>query len=328
MPDAQRILITGATGFLGRRLVHNLKSEGRHVLALGRSVRAREAIAAMGAEPVGGDLDDVDTLKLPPADAIIHAAAYFRLAGPRAPYFKINVEGTRALLAAASKAGIKSFVAVGAAAVVMDDRGSAVDGLDETAPVFPNSFSAYIASKAQAEALIRSANSATMRTVVVRPPGIWGRGDAFATALPGLVKRGLFGFIGGGNFPYVTCHVDNVVEGVFCALERGRGGSAYFVNDAEPTTFRSFAIGIASQLGLSIETSRSFPYGVAMTMGRVMEGIAALTRAKADPPLSRSMVRLIGRQFVTSDALARREIGYQGRVTRAEGLAGYAAAGG
>jgi hypothetical protein len=54
-----------------------------------------------------------------------------------------------------------------------------------------------------------------------------------------------------------------------------------------------------------------------------MEIAAALARAKSDPPMTRSMVRLIGREFVTSDARARGELGYAGHVTRAEGLAGY-----
>jgi hypothetical protein len=54
-----------------------------------------------------------------------------------------------------------------------------------------------------------------------------------------------------------------------------------------------------------------------------MEAVATVTMAKSDPPLSRSMVRLIGREFVTSDARARAQLGYIGRVTRSEGLRGY-----
>ena len=78
---------------------------------------------------------------------------------------------------------------------------------------------------------------------------------------------------------------------------------------------------IASLRNLSID--RSMPYGIAFTMGRLMELFAAITFRKSDPPLPRSMVRMIGRPFTTSDAAARRELGYVGRISRAEGLQSY-----
>jgi nucleoside-diphosphate-sugar epimerase len=317
------VLLTGGTGFLGQRLIPRLIAAGHSVKALARSRASADALRKLGAEPVDGDLDRPRALKLPPVDAVVHAAAYFRLAGPRRPYFKTNVEGTRSLIAAAKKVGVKHFVAIGAAAVVMDDRGSPVIDVDERVPTFPNSFSAYIASKSQAEKLILSANASGFRTLVLRPPGIWGSGDAFSQALPRLVKSGQFGFVGGGDYPYVTCHVDNVAEGVVAALGATVGGRPYFINDADVTTFRDFATTIASAIGLDISRSRSMSYGVAWQLARVMEVLWALGGAREDPPLSRSMVRLIGRPFTTRDAAARADLGYRSKVSRAEGLAAY-----
>ena len=80
---------------------------------------------------------------------------------------------------------------------------------------------------------------------------------------------------------------------------------------------------IASLRNLSIDKLRSMPYGIAFTMGRLMELFAAITFRKSDPPLSRSMVRMIGRPFTTSDAAARRELGYVGKISRAAGLQSY-----
>jgi len=313
-----KVLVTGGTGFLGRRLVARLQREGHHVICLARSPASEASLRSMGVETLRGDLDAPRTLKLSTIDAVVHAAAHFRLAGPRHPFFKTNVRGTKALLAAAKKAGVRHFIGIGAAAVVMDNRGSALDNVDESAPTFPRSFSAYIASKAQAEKLVLDAHAPGFRTLVLRPPGIWGPGDAFARALTG---GGSFAFISRGEYPYVTCHVDNVAEAVVCALTASMGGRAYFINDAEPTTFRAFATSIGDAAGVDITRAPSVPYGIAWYSGLVLEFFWSLAGAREDPPLSRTLVRLIGRPSLTSDAAARRDLGYRGMVTRAEGIA-------
>jgi nucleoside-diphosphate-sugar epimerase len=316
------VLVTGGTGFLGRRIVEALLASGQEVAALSRSEASDQALRALGAVPVRGDLRQGE-ITLPPIDAVVHAAAHFRLAGPRAPYFEANVNGTETLLSAARKAGAKSFVYISAAAVVMDDAGSALKHVDEQAPTYPQSNSPYIASKAQAEAAVLATNALSFRTLALRPPGIWGKGDAFSAALPSMLKWHMFGFIGGGSFPYVTCHVDNVVEAALCALKAKAGGKAYFINDRELITFRAFVIDIAKSLGLDASRTPSMPYRLACMAGGLLEALWSLAGSSADPPISRTMVRLIGREFTTSDAGARRDLGYAGHRTRADGLACY-----
>lgn len=313
-----RILVTGGSGFLGTRLVAHLLASGHEVLALARSTASQHKLAAMGASPVPGDLEG-EQLELPPVDAVVHAAAHFHFAGPRAQYYRTNVDGTKALLAAADKAGAKTFIYVSAAGIIMDDRGSPVRRADESAPTQPRSFSPYLASKAHAEAAVLAANRPGFRTVALRPPGIWGPGDMWSRELPKAIAAGQFGFIDRGDYAYSTCHVDNVIEAIGCALERGTGGRAYFINDRETLTFRDFVRMVASLENLSIDKLPSMPYGVAFFVGRMLEGVWAILRRAGDPPLSRSMVRMIGREFTTSDAAARRELGYVGRTLLADG---------
>lgn len=316
------VLVTGGSGFVGRRILPALLQDGSSVYALSRSVETDRALVALGAVPVRGDLQHAIP-QLPPVETVVHAAAHFRLAGPRAPYFETNVEGTRRLLQAARQAGATAFIAISAAAVVMDDGGTPIRKVTEAAAIYPQSRLHYIASKAQAEALVLAANAPGFRTLALRPPAIWGKGDAFSSALPTLLKRRMFGFIDKGQVPCVTCHVDNVVEAVLCAIRSDIGGKAYFVNDSEPTTFRAFVLDIARSLGLDASRAPSMSYGVANAMGGVMESLWSLARATSDPPLSRAMVRLIGRAFTTLDEAARRDLGYVGLRTRAEGLAQY-----
>lgn len=90
---------------------------------------------------------------------------------------------------------------------------------------------------------------------------------------------------------------------ICCALRSDVGGRAYFINDEETVTFREFVGGLARLQGLSIEKLRSMPYSLAMFIGRMMELGASLIFARKDPPLSRTMVRMIGREF-TGDIIA------------------------
>jgi nucleoside-diphosphate-sugar epimerase len=318
-----RILVTGGTGLLGGRLIPKLVENGDQVFALARSASSGAKLRALGALLVEGDLESDAPLALPSVDAVVHAAALFRFSGSREPFFKTNVEGTARLLASAEKAGATTFVHISAAGIIMDDPGTPVRNADESAPTFPNHFSAYLASKARAEATVLAANKPGFRTLALRPPALWGPGDPFSRALPEAINSGQFAFVDRGDYAFATCHVDNVIEAIQCALERGAGGRAYFITDPEGQTFREFVASLASLQGLSIEKLRSIPYWLASTLGRLMDAVWAVRRKAGDPPVSRSMMRLIGREFSVNDAAARRELGYAGRTSRAVGLRSY-----
>ncbi|HZV11237.1 MAG TPA: NAD-dependent epimerase/dehydratase family protein [Novosphingobium sp.] len=319
-----RILVTGGTGLLGSRLIPALVEAGHQIFALTRSASSHPRLKAMGAAPVAADLDSGAALSLPAIDAVVHAAALFRFSGPRARFFRTNVDGTAALLKASEAAGAQSFIYISAAGIIMDEAGTPIRNADERSPTFPGHFSAYLASKARAETLVLAANRPGFRTIALRPPAIWGPGDPFSRALPVAVKTGRFAFIDRGDYPFATCHVDNVVEAVQCALMHGDGGQAFFIADRDRQTFRGFVASLAQVQGLSIDKLPSMPYGLAAAVGRLFDMIWAITRQAGDPPISRSMIRMIGREFSIEDAAARRVLGYVGKTSRADGLRSYA----
>jgi nucleoside-diphosphate-sugar epimerase len=318
-----RILVTGGTGLLGGRLIPQLVGNGHQVFALTRSAPSHTKLRALGALPVDANLESKVLLPLPAVDAVVHAAALFRFSGPREPFFRTNVDGTARLLTAAEKAGATTFVHISAAGVIMDEAGTPIRDANESAPTFPDHFSAYLASKAQAETIVLAANKPGFRTLALRPPALWGPGDPFSRELPQAINSGNFAFVDRGDYAFATCHVDNVVEAVQCALERGEGGRTYFITDQEKQTFREFVASLASLQGLSIEKLRSMPYWLALTLGRLMDAAWVVLRKDGDPPVSRSMMRMIGREFSVNDAAARRELGYIGRTSRAGGLRSY-----
>ena len=147
-----------------------------------------------------------------------------------------------------------------------------------------------------------------------------GGGDPFSRARPQAIDSGQFAFINRGDYAFDTCHVDNAAEAVRCALERGEGGRAWFITDQEKLTFRQFVASLAGVQGLSIEKLRAMPYSIASALGQVLDAAWATARKDANPPISRSLRRMIGREFTVNDASARRELGYVGRTSRAIGL--------
>jgi nucleoside-diphosphate-sugar epimerase len=179
-----KILVTGGTGLLGGRLTPKLIEDGHQIVALTRSASSHAKLKAIGATPVDGDLESSMPLALPAIDAVVHAAALFRLSGPPEPFFRANVDGTAALLKAAETAGAQTFVYISAAGIIMDDAGSPIRNADESAPIFPNHFSAYLASKARAELLVLAANKPGFRTIALRPPAIWGPAIHSAAGFP------------------------------------------------------------------------------------------------------------------------------------------------
>nr|HEX4318486.1 NAD-dependent epimerase/dehydratase family protein [Kofleriaceae bacterium] len=303
--------VTGGSGFIGGRLIRALVERGDRVRALARSDRAAAAVAAAGAEAVRGDLDDVAamTAGMAGCDVVFHAAANVAQAGPWADFVRGTIDGTRNALAAARAAGVApaKFVHVSTEAVLVE--GAPLVRADETVPRAARPAGPYPRSKGMAEELVVAAGG-----VIVRPRFVWGLGDtSLLVELSHAVRSGKFRWIGGGRHLTSTCHVANVVEGLLCAAERGRGGEIYFVTDGEPVEFRGFVTEMLATAGVEVGP-KSVPLWAARTA-------AALTAWMREPPVSRTAIALIGVEVTVVDAKARRELGYVGRMSRAAGLA-------
>jgi nucleoside-diphosphate-sugar epimerase len=291
-----------------------LRERGVEVVGLARSDGAARAVEALGARVVRGDLDDRAALEAGMAgcDVVVHAAAYVDDHGPRDAFFRVTVTGTEHALAAARGAGVARFVHVSTEAVLAD--GKPIVQADETVPRTPNPIGPYPWSKGLAEDRVLAANRDGLATVIVRPRFIWGAGDT--SLLPKIaerVKAGRFAWIGGGRHATSTCHVDNVVEGILLAAERGAPGEIYFLTDGPPVEFRGFLSDVLATYGAR-PGDRDLPRWLART-------IAAMTSWMARPPITRTAVALIGQEVTVVDAKARRELGYTAHVSRAQGLA-------
>jgi nucleoside-diphosphate-sugar epimerase len=311
----KRAFVTGGSGFVGKELVAALVARGVEVRALARSEKAAIAVRGVGAEPVRGDLADQAAMAegMSECDVVFHAAANVNEHGKLADHIRDTVDGTKNTLSAALSAGVKKFVHVGTEAVLAD--GKPIVRADETVPYPAKPSGPYPIAKGLAERAVIGANTPAFETVSIRPRFIWGRGDT--SLLPKLtqaVKKGRFGWIGGGHYLTSTCHIANVIEGALLAADKGKGGEIYFLTDGEPVDFREFLTKYLATQGVDASKSRNVPRWLASMT-------AALTSWMKEPPVSKTAIALVGGEVTVVDAKAREELGYKGTMTREAGLA-------
>src|SRR3954447_8106474 len=240
---SETAFVAGGSGFIGGRLIERLVAEGWGVRALARSDAARARVEALGAEAVRGDLENGAALRggAHGCTYAFHAAAHLGAQGDRADFERVNVGGTRNVLAACRDAEVERFVHVGTEAALL--AGEPLIEADERTPLRPDSPAPYSSKKAQAEIEILTASRpGVFETVSIRPRFVWGVGDT--TLLPMMIEQvraGKWAWVAGGRNRTSTTHVDNVVEGLLCGALRGAPGNAYFVlDDGGPVVFREF----------------------------------------------------------------------------------------
>ena len=171
-------------------------------------------------------------------------------------------------------------------------KGQPLVAADERTPLAFDSRSPYAATKAEAEAAVIGANGDGLATVVVRPRFVWGAGDT--TLLPELTelaRTGQLRWVGGGRHLTSTTHVENTVEGLVLAAERGRPGNAYFVTDGSPVVFREFVTALVATQGVQAPEGE-VPVLVARALAAA--GEAAWKRAPAARRAAALALRAVG----------------------------------
>jgi nucleoside-diphosphate-sugar epimerase len=312
--------VTGGSGFIGGALIRRLVADRWDVHALVRSEASAQKVTGLGAHAIAGDLADVPSMAVGAqyCEVAFHCAAHLGDWGTREEFERDNVHGTQNALAAARQAGLRRFVHVGTEAALL--AGQPLVEVDERAPLRFDSPALYSSTKARAEEAVIEANHNGLETVVVRPRFVWGPGDT--TLLPLLaeaVRSGRFAWIGGGHHRTSTTHIDNTVQGLMLAAQRGAPGGVYFVTDGEPVVFRDFITRLLATQGIDAPT-RSVPAPVARAVAATCEAAWRLLQLSGHPPLTRLAVWVSGMETTIDITRARKELGYAPVKTIDQGL--------
>lgn len=315
-----RYFVTGGSGFVGQALLTDLNSSDCEVRALVRSPQSAQIVRDLGAEPVVGDLGDVEVMQhaMEGVEVVVHLAAETNLAQPRDVFERTNVDGTRNVLEAANRAGVPVFVHISTEAVLADGsplRGAGADRRPTSRPA-----GRYSATKGAAEGIVTSADTG-MRCVVLRPRFVWGPGDT--TLLPELVsaaESGRLMWIDGGGYLTSTTHVSNLVAAIRLVAENEDAVGIYPVTDGEPRPFKDMVSDLLASQGVQPPT-RTSPRWAAAALARVSEAIWPLLGRKSKPPITTQELALIGQEMTLDDSRIRDELGFRNVVTMDQGLA-------
>lgn len=307
--------VTGASGFIGANLVHELVSQGHKVRALLRPQSDLRGLQGAEFERVSGDVGDREKLKegCRGCDWCFHVAASYHLWLPDyRPMYAANVEGTRNVLEAAASAGCSRIVytsTVGCIGLPQADASGKVAPTDETTPVSEAQMSNhYKRSKWQAEVVARELAQKGLPIVIVNPTAPVGPRDVKPTptgqVIVDFLNRAMPAYLDTGlNW----VHVRDVALGHILAATKGRIGERYILGQAEGNWTMREAFAVLQEItGVPAPRAR-IPYGVALAAAYVNEAMSAVTGKPPKAPLAG--VRMAKYKMFFNPAKAIRELG-------------------
>jgi len=313
-----RVLLTGATGFLGSFLLEELVAQGHEVTCLVRKSSDRRWIEGLKVRLVYGALSESPALE----EAVRDAEVVYHLGGVtkaknREGYFQANYQGTVNLLEACARRAtkLKRFLFVS----TLSAAGPSLDGKpvterDETHPT-----TAYGQSKRLAELAVLEYQT-RFPVTIVRPPVVYGPRDRNVLTFFRYVKRGVIPLLGRRRRLFSLIYASDLVEGLRLSAEQeNASGQIYFMADPRPYSWEEVGHAIASALNVRARAVH-FPEWILRRGAALLEDLAKLlgrdavfiNREKADD--------LLQPYWTCDPAKAQRELGFSPRVSMKEGV--------
>ena len=343
------VLVTGGTGFLGRRIVERLLADGRPVAVLAR--RSTPDLEKRGVRLICAGLENTAAVSASCVgiETVFHVAAKVGVWGNYNDFYRANVLGTRALLAGCRAHGVRHFIHTSTPSVVYNGRDLA--GADESLPLTTSCPSPYPLTKAIAEREVLAANSPLLRTIALRPHLIWGVGDPHL--VPRILERARAGrlrIVGSGKNRVDMVHVENAVDAhllaeaalvrstaagpvqAVCNVIRYKpsapakfetapesvAGKAYFITNGEPVVLWDWINQLLVALG-ERPIRKRVSLGAASTFGALGETTWRLLSLKGEPPMTRFVAAELAKEHWFDIKAAERDLGYHPRISMAEG---------
>ena len=322
--SGQTSVVTGGCGFVGKHLMDALVARGDRVICVDLNDPGRDDVVAVQA-----DITDPKAVRdaVAGADTVFHnASAVHTRQHATELVWRVNLEGTRNVLAGCREAGVPKVVYVSSGSVVY--QGKDIEDGDESLPYAAISQAPYADSKIAAEKEVLAFNDARVATVALRPHVIFGPGDG--RFLPAVLKHAKAGRlrvqVGRGTWLSDYTYVSNLVDALLAAdrlLAPGAAcaGQAYFITNGEPMPFWDFVRAVLARLELP-PIKAAIPHQLVYGIAAIKEGAGALFGVRPGPEdgLTRFAIRYMCTHHYFSIAKARRDLGYDPQVSVSEGI--------
>jgi 2-alkyl-3-oxoalkanoate reductase len=316
-----RVLLTGATGFLGFRLLEKLSQHNgiSKLIAAGRTIRPTHFIDHPKVDYQLGDLTDPGFAEnlAAQADSIIHAAALSSPWGKPGDFRKANTLATRYLAQAAVKHGASRFVFISSSSVYVSKKDRF--NIKESDPLPKRFVNDYASTKREAELEVMYSG---LPYIILRPRALIGRGDT--VIMPRLInafKEGRLIRIGRGDNLVDLTPVENVVSATEASLFAGLRAlnQVYNISNGSPVLLWEAIGKILGMLGYGLDDKKRIPLWVVRTMARLLEMKSSLTGG-AEPSLTVYSVLTLARSFTMDISRAREFLAYEPLVSTDEAM--------
>ncbi|HDN81033.1 MAG TPA: NAD-dependent epimerase/dehydratase family protein [Chloroflexi bacterium] len=317
-PQGMKILVTGATGFIGSHLVERLLTEGYQVRGMTRSPEKARLLQAKGVEPVIADLRDYGAVReaVRGATLVFHLGAIMSDWGPWRLFYEVNVGGTRNVLKAAYEEGVQRVVYTSSiAATGLEDYPGVKD---ESFPL-TTTHHPYCRSKAEAEKVARQYIERGLPLVIIRPVYVYGprERNVGIYTVARLLKVGFRLLPGDGSNYHHRVYVKDLVDALMlAAVSENAIGKTYIIG-GPLTTAREFWGTLAKIMGTSIIW---VPKLVGWMLALPFEMTYRLLRIQTPPLISFFRIGVLSNNNAWDFSRARQELGYEPRTGVEEGL--------
>ena len=318
----KKVLVTGATGFLGKYVVEELVEHGYKVRAFGRNSNIGRSLENSSISFFQGDLTKADDVleACKGMDLVVHAGALSTVWGPWEDFYQANVLGTKYILEACRQTDIQRLVYVSSPSVYAAPKDQLA--IKESDAPEENNLNNYIRSKLASERLFK--DYPDVPSIILRPRGLFGIGDT--SILPRVInlsqKIGIPLIGDGRQLMDMTC-VENVALAIRLAIEAPEDkGEVYNITNGEPRAFRDLLEESLTGLGYPIKY-RKIPASLLAGIASSLEFLYKFLNLKGEPPLTRYTYYLLRYSQTLDISKAERELGYRPKISISEGIEQY-----
>ncbi|MCJ1885808.1 NAD(P)-dependent oxidoreductase [Pseudomonas sp. LA21] len=306
-----KILVTGASGFIGGRFARFALEQGLAVRVNGRRAEALQPLVARGAEFMAGDLADPALVRTlcHDVDAVVHCAGAVGVWGSHEYFHQANVAMTESVVEACLKQKVRRLVHLSSPSIYFDGR-SHVGITEQQVPKrFANH---YGSTKYQSELVALGAQEFGLEVLALRPRFVTGAGDT--SIFPRLIaahRKGRLRIIGQGLNKVDFTSIQNLNDALFASLmaDDEALGQAYNISNGQPLPLWDVVNYVMRRLELPPVT-RHMPYPLAYTLALLNEGVCKVLPGRPEPTLHRLGMAVMGKDFSLDISRARQYLDY------------------